>query len=192
MASKPTDHYLIGPQKSVMTRSKPPTLREMLQYFFFCHKEEKSTIKNSIIKTIDTAENIFEELKIPTKRSDKCREILQKDYTEWYSLYRNQHLNSTGQEKRRDNLRVRLDTVFPMVINEIPKQSEKRNKNKDTGVVVPSKIESKKRRLSLQNDQKLCKSSRLTGVTEVEILGTFSFFSSFDCGFQNALLRLLH
>lgn len=110
MAQK--EYFLIGPSNERIRSRNPPTLRKLLQNVVYENMEKKVPLGDSVKLVIKNAMVLWKHYGIETIRSDHCEEKLEKEYMDWQRLYRNRHLQSESQTKKRDALKAKLDLEF--------------------------------------------------------------------------------
>lgn len=104
------EYFLVGFANKHIGRN-PPTVRRLLQNYFF-YREQNKTIDNSVILAIKNAMIVWENMDNAFKRPDNCERKLKRIITEWKELLKNKYYKSDGQDQRRKAFIEKLDTEF--------------------------------------------------------------------------------
>lgn len=104
--------WLIGKAESRINRAGLPTIGATLRHFTYHHLECNKSIRESLKLTIEAVLPFWNKARIPTRRSDKCREKLEKVWTR-YQLLKKSKSRSGHAEKANEGLFVSdLEDLF--------------------------------------------------------------------------------
>lgn len=103
---------LIGQVSHQIVGAKLPTNRQVLQVFFYNMRFVKLTSRKSANLTIDAVLIFWQQARIPTRRQDKCVDLILKIYEDWKTY------NKVSVEKIAGKMKQKFD-VFMDVLDDI-------------------------------------------------------------------------
>ena len=83
---KETDVWIIGPCSDSLSQTKLPTIRQVLSLFFYLHKVEMKTVRDSSRAAVRATLHLWEKARIPTTIERNAIEKLEKAFDQWVRL----------------------------------------------------------------------------------------------------------
>lgn len=83
--------FLVGKCKSDLNGAKLPSMKQVLQLFFYKTRVEKISVKDSVNCTLDATLDFWLKANIPTMTKINCVKKFHKLYKEWQDLSKNRY-----------------------------------------------------------------------------------------------------
>lgn len=110
--SKKEIYYLIGSVEEVITGSKLPSKKQVLQVFIYHHLQQKKTKKDAAKYTLVEVENFWERARIPVQKPQRAKENILRLYEKWVNLKKNKNRKSKTQKDNETKFADSLDNLF--------------------------------------------------------------------------------
>jgi len=109
---KDNNIWLVGPTSKELCGKKLPSVREVLSVFFYLHKIEQLTIKESCKQAINMCLPFWEKARIPTCTEIHARERLEKFFQRWKGLQKATSRRTVTQIKKEEEFTADLNKMF--------------------------------------------------------------------------------
>lgn len=96
--------FLVGNCESDLKGAKLPSMKQVLQLFFYKTRIEKISVKASIKYTIDATLDFWQKANIPTMTETNCMKKFDKLYREWQNLSKNRY--GQYEKYRKDEKKI--------------------------------------------------------------------------------------
>lgn len=110
--------FLIGVMQEGIEGNKLPSVRQVLQVFFYELRSEKGTVRSSATRAIRLAEEFWQKARIPTKRTQKSIEKLEEIYRHWEKIVKNRTRRTPAQVEKEKLFDESLDDLFDIAHND--------------------------------------------------------------------------
>ena len=97
-----------------------PTNEAGLKYFFFLHKDEGFTIKDSAKDTVQKVRSFSGKAKIPTQRKDSCPGKLITFFNSYQKLQKSRYKTQTSYKKKEELFVDKLGELFDVAAQNAP------------------------------------------------------------------------
>lgn len=122
-----TEIYLIGFEKSQILGSKLPTIKEVLQLFFYHVRTQNTSIRQSASLATREAILFWEKAKIPTRKEQHCIDKLLKLYEEWRIVQKSSKSRNKTEVHRKNesDFETKLNHIFDIAHSNANKKISK-------------------------------------------------------------------
>jgi hypothetical protein len=120
-----TNIWLVGPTNDrIQQNSRLPTLRDTLSVFFYHHKEEKRTLKDSARLTVSEVCGFWKKAGIPTALSYDVEKRILKTHAEWQCLKKTINRRTQKQISNESQFCSNLDKLFDIAHQDAQQRTE--------------------------------------------------------------------
>lgn len=103
---------LIGFEESQILGSKLPTIKQVLQVFFYYYNSTGNNIRGSATSATRQAIVFWEKAKISIRKEQHCIEKLEKLFGEWRLITKNSSRESEAQRKKEAEFEAKICKLF--------------------------------------------------------------------------------
>ena len=104
--------WLVGPRISEILGAKFPTLRKVMQRFYFVHLTESKTLRESSNIVASEVMEFWNKGHIPTMRLDRVINKIEKFHKHRTNMLKSKNKNTPTHKKQRKDFEAVLDDVF--------------------------------------------------------------------------------
>lgn len=184
---------LIGKVSHQIVGAKLPSNRQMFEVFFYNMRFVKLDAKSSADLTIDAALIFWAQARIPTRRKDKCVDLLLRMYEEWKKLQKHKVVTMAAAMKQKyDKFMSNLDNLFDishadamqMMTNDEDKEFlEKQRMDGRPGSMlgIDQKLAAKEKRSQLRKEEEEARKSKHLEASKKQQSGKYTVQINLIC-----------